>query len=203
MTSDVAPDTRSTGAASSELATPAAQRAASRLARQQRDTFFRVTQITLAFLVVVALAGAVHLPPGPSRIAGAISFVALLVSLIATSYSQQKKFDDRWHQARATAEQIRSLAWQYAVGGGTYGIASQAEGEVAQRFLGDINKIVDASPVPAVHVGEGESQITHEMRDLRRLPLAAREDRYLNERVKGQIDYFRDRGADADTRHGR
>lgn len=203
MTSDAAPETQSTDEAPSELATPAAQRAASRLARQQRDTFFRVTQVTLAFLVVVALVGAVHLPPGPSRIAGAISFVALLVSLIATSYAQQKKFDERWHQARATAEQIRSLAWQYAVGGGTYGVSEEAESQVAQRFLADINKIVDASPVPAVQVGEGESQITREMKELRRLPLAAREKRYLKERLRGQIEYFRERGAAADTRHGR
>ncbi len=158
-------------------------------------TFYRLTRATLWLGVLAAVGGAVTIEGdvGSLRvdIAAVVSAAAFVGMIGITTYLQATHPERVWYQARALAESVKTLAWQYSVGGGEYAIG--APGNAEARFLDELRGILE--PMKRLDMAASLplqiSQITTAMSTLRRAPLSDRCAVYLEDRIRDQHDWYR------------
>jgi hypothetical protein len=165
--------------------------------------FFRATTAALALSVVAAAFGAVE-----SSWAGYGAALAFVGALAATVLLLRNNPERAWYDGRAVAESAKTLAWQYAVGGGDFPrteaeLGSDAE-RAAQRRLVDALAHVrrglgDVAPVPQGPI----EHLTQSMQDLRASDLSVRCSVYLSDRIADQTDWYAQRSRTFDLRRVR
>ena len=170
---------------------------AASLAAQQQ--FLRATASTLLFSVGAAVFGAVE-----ADWAGFCA-AACFVGALAGSFVLLKSNPERvWYDGRAVAESTKTLAWQYAVGGGDFprtagSPGSDEERETDARFvaaLGEVRRgLSDVAPVPQGPV----EPLTPAMRQLRSNPLEDRRAAYLADRIGDQSAWYGRKSRDNDS----
>jgi hypothetical protein len=175
-------------------------------ARNQRR-FYRLTRATLVLGVMAAIGGVatIELGFGHTQVdmAAVGSVLAFAGMSILTIYIQVKHPERVWYQARALAESAKTLAWQYAVGGGEYARGSSDASdepdapEVKARFIAELQEIVASMNRLGMEASLPlqEDQITGAMATLRSKPLFVRYESYLEGRIHDQRDWYEDRSA--------
>jgi hypothetical protein len=178
-------------------------------ARNQR-WFYRLTRATLLLGVLAAVGGVAtieinlsHLQVDMAAVGSMIAFAGMSV---LTIYIQAKHPERVWYQARALAESVKTLAWQYSVGGSEYvrGASDEPDEpdepdahEVRARFLAELQEIVVSMNRLGMEASLPlqEDQITDAMRTLRSKSLFDRYESYLEGRIQDQRDWYEDRSA--------
>lgn len=154
--------------------------------------FIRSTGAVLVLSCLAAVGGAVPVivhwggrDLDLGALAGALFFVA---GLILSSVLLHTQPQNRWYQGRAAAESIKTLSWQYCVGGGSYprGLA-----DAEAHLIGQIKQVILDLPATE-QPGEDLTgdQVTAEMQDCRRSPLADRQKLYLSDRIDHQSRWY-------------
>jgi SMODS and SLOG-associating 2TM effector domain 1/SMODS and SLOG-associating 2TM effector domain 3 len=114
--------------------------------------------------------------------------VAFLVSLVVQVDLARRRPDGEWYDGRAVAESVKSLAWQYAVGGGPYALAND---EAAAALIRDLRAIL--GDIGAARLSNGDTaapQITEPMQLLREQSLDIRREAYLEGRIGDQRSWY-------------
>jgi SMODS and SLOG-associating 2TM effector domain 3/SMODS and SLOG-associating 2TM effector domain 1 len=172
---------------------PALYRDADAASLRAQRQFFAATAAILACSIVAAIFGAVD-----ADWAGYISALAF-VGALAGSYVVLKSNPERvWYDGRAVAESVKTLAWQYAVGGGDFprSLASPESAEeraTDRRFIAALVEVRrglgDVTPVPQGPI----QQLSTTMRNIRASNLESRRAEYLLGRIENQADWYADK----------
>lgn len=175
---------------------PPLHKSLSQRSQEAQKQFLRATRVGLAFGVLAAVAGVLTLKgeDGPDW-AGVIALIAFLGALWSRFWLTQNAPERKWYDARAGAESVKTLAWQYAVGGGAYRLGCPEEASTPEeRLLGPLRDVLHetASVTPTPLVGEEvtDAQITERMRQLREQPLEDRQTVYSRDRLDDQIKWY-------------
>ena len=175
---------------------PALYDAADEASQAAQQWFLRLSAWRLwALISVAAFAASAELTGrwAPILAVGLI-IVALTCELILLILRPERQ----WHEGRAVAESVRTLAWRFQVGGRPFGVrlpAAEVEESFATRLMHIVDEFPDLSLAPA-----RRDQLTASMRDLRSLPLDGRRAAYRDSRVQDQLTWY---AAKADWNHRR
>jgi hypothetical protein len=157
--------------------------------RYQRR-FVLLTRISLIATVLAAAAGAVSISDGTNW-AAVVALVAFLAAGASRLVLLQEHPERHWYDARAGAESVKTLAWQYAVGGGAFPLDPKGDHESARRRLTErYRELVTATPGITQAPGPNERQVTEWMTTLRRSALGSRLDAYLQARLADQVRWY-------------
>jgi hypothetical protein len=169
---------------------PALFRAADTTAVRQQRRFLRATALSLALLVIAALAGAADITAGELRLTSIVAAVAFGFAILVRTYLMSSRADRKWYQARAAAETVKSLAWRYAVGGEPF---PMSDAEADRKYVGRLQEALDElREVPLTVTGPAH-QISERMRILRAAGLEHRRGVYAQGRVEDQWRWYADR----------
>jgi hypothetical protein len=127
-------------------------------------------------------------PPVAAFLAGG-SAVLFALSIVTSVVLKVRKYDKVWYGARAAAESVKSMAWQYATRNEPYADMESADG----LFVTNLKAVFDERKQLAYAIGPGlpdAQQITPRMRQLRQLPILERRNVYLMQRIKGQKGWY-------------
>jgi hypothetical protein len=157
-------------------------------AATNQTRFLRLTRASLVATVIAAAGGALSLGDGPDWAA-----VMALLAFIAAGGCRLLLLQDRpersWYDARAGAESVKTLSWQYAVGGGPFPRDGR-EKEHRQHLTERFRELVRANSSLRRGPNASKQEITHWMRELRATPLAKRRDAYFENRILDQISWY-------------
>src|SRR5699024_8371269 len=159
-----------------------------KLSAEAQKCFFWATDSSF---VSLALASATALIPtdGPSGKIGAILCVvffgiAILIQISSASSGQEQK----WYQARAASESIKTATWEFSVGGESFRIDDISADERFRDTLGGILR-----NLKSLDIGTESSKlsaITGSMRKMRNSSLASRAQAYRSQSVEDQIKWY-------------
>jgi hypothetical protein len=201
----------STPGALAESDLPPLYVAADRDAMRAQKRFFGLLRAELLLLAVGAVVGLYSSLPallpfipsyktGPFTLAGiaipALPYSDLLaalliaIALIMRLWRFRTRPEDRWYEARAVAESVRSVAWRYAVGGRPFDL-SKDQDAVDTLARQRVRETLTVTPTyrPDMRVAD-EEQITPGMRALRTQPAEARHEMYRIGRIVDQRGWY-------------
>ncbi|GAA2779821.1 DUF4231 domain-containing protein [Kitasatospora paracochleata] len=141
---------------------------------------------------ILLLVGAAVVSVFPGQYTPLLSVAAFLGAGYCWYRLRNANPQGRWHEARAAAESIKTLAWKYAVRARPFdGAAASAEAE--NLYLLQAGDVLRAFEDPEIIPAGSRPDITPAMRELRAAPLAVRRTRYLVSRVDNQRVWYRSR----------
>lgn len=150
--------------------------------------FLWLTRLTLIALVVAAVAGAVSISDKHDWPA-----VAALLAMLAAGAGRLLLFQNRpeqsWYDARAGAESVKTLAWQYAAAGGAFPIDEDEEAPRKQLIERFRRLVADGRGLRRPPEAR-QRDVTEWMIAVRRAPLEQRRYVYLHHRILDQIAWY-------------
>lgn len=166
---------------------PALFRAADNAARSGQKTFLWITRVMLLSGLLAALAAVLM-----TRIQAASVFAAafFIVGAGAAIWIYFDRPERRWYEARAIAESAKTLAWQYAVGGGRFP-GNEVDSGAGGAFADALEELLKTSEFAVLP--RGGIHITERMRTLRGADLDTRRATYLDDRIEGQRAWYESR----------
>jgi hypothetical protein len=118
-----------------------------------------------------------------------------VVGVIVAAWLLIEKPDRRWYESRAAAESAKTLATQYAVGGGDFAVgADSAEGAYRQAIAAIPRALPHLPPL-----GDTGDPVNPELDELRNGDLATRQDIYLEYRLADQRQWYAGRAVENDA----
>jgi hypothetical protein len=145
-----------------------------------------------AELVLVVLAAGFSVAdgvvPGSWKAAAAVGVaVAMAGSLVSRLTSRWRRDDKKWFDGRAVAESVKTESWRYMMRLEPFHDDPTAD----RQFIAALQETLRGRPdlIPDVDSGVA-SPITTVMREVRALPLVARRDLYLRDRLKDQAGWY-------------
>ena len=171
---------------------PAVLSEATRASTAGQNSFMRWSAAGLMLACVAALGGAlsIEVSVGGRQFdaGGVLAVLAFAGGVVVAFYLLGAAPQRMWYDGRATAESIKTLSWQYTVGGGPFRIDPGAEPD--DLFVRRLSEIIGAMTSVPVGSLAGRAQITPEMRAVRDQPLPARRALYLTQRIHDQISWY-------------
>lgn len=126
---------------------------------------------------------------GRWSISSFFTLVFFLIALLVRVSGIGDRAEKNWYDSRAAAESLKSLSWQYAVGGEAFSISDKTSDA---RLFKSINKVLTILPNLDIPASDGEhSTITLEMRNLRSSEKVVRAGKYASDRVKDQVAWYK------------
>jgi hypothetical protein len=151
--------------------------------------FVLLTRVSLIATVVAAVGGAVSVTRGTDWAA-----VAALVAFLGAGGCRlvllREHPERAWYDSRAGAESVKTLAWQYAVGGGPFPLARGDDEAVRRDLTERYRDLLKATRGLTRPPGQNERQVTDWMTRLRSTPLEHRSQIYLDDRLGDQIRWY-------------
>jgi hypothetical protein len=174
---------------------PAVLSDAERSAAAGQSSFMRLSATGLILACVAAVGGAVSVDVTvagrPVDLGGVLALAAFAAGVGVASYLLSTSPQRQWYEGRAAAESVKTLAWQYTVGGGVFGIDTDTDPD--SLFVERLGDVMSAMRAVRVVQKLGHSQITPQMRQWRQEPLPQRRAAYLQHRVDNQIAWYGDK----------
>lgn len=168
---------------------------ASRVSRDAQKKYIKLVRFDLILISLGSLlsTGGIGWPERLARIGAA----SMLLSAIVTFVVWKTHWARTWFDARAVAESVKTLSWQYMTGADAFSKALTAR-EADERFVDAVNDVLSVrKDVVERMVRPSESlDITPKTREVRDLPSDARRDTYLEYRVKDQREWYGQKTAD-------
>lgn len=175
---------------------PALYDVADRASNRQQSIYFFLLFGEYTALLVVALMS-VNMVEDRIYIGG--YGLVLLAALACLMFRSFLKPEQRWYQARALAESVKTTAWKFAMGARPFA----HDGEDRERLRQMLKELLDANrSLGSQFDGKtsGGEQIPHEMEGVRALSRAERLEIYMRERVEDQLKWYsRKSKSNADT----
>lgn len=170
-----------------EAALPDVFREADETAVRSQRIYLRVIKAQIAGLLVPVVAGTADgLISGRQPTLAIISLISLTLVAVTRLMQRFSGYESTWHSARAIAETIRSLSWQYAVGSSAF--AGVTDEEASKKLTSMIDSV-------SVARNEGSSgsqrEATGAMTGLRRADISDRKAAYASARLGEQISWYR------------
>lgn len=168
---------------------------ASQLSMDAQKKYMRLFKWSLILLVTALLLSCFHslFEKNKFLIVYSVIIALLIVSstvctwLVHTSHLQKK-----WYDGRAIAESIKTMSWKYINYAHPYDDSNAEE-----LFEGDIKTILEKRKNIYQHLAlsneEETKLITDEMKDFKRLPFEERKELYLKQRIKHQINWYKNK----------
>ncbi|GGJ80351.1 membrane protein [Pilimelia anulata] len=157
-----------------------------------QTAYLRLSAIGLVLACLAAAGGAipygVRLDGHPVDLGGLLAALAFAAGIGVASYLLSTTPMRSWYEGRAAAESVKTIAWQYSVGGGLFRVDTAADPDalLVDRLAGIMGEMRAVRVLAAV----GGEQITPGMRALRAEPLPVRRAHYLAERVDDQVRWY-------------
>jgi hypothetical protein len=155
---------------------------------QRSFYLYRGTELAALILAAVAaeLGSTVLWGIGP-----ALALLLFFAALVLRVSGAGTRAEHRWYDARAAAESIKSMSWQYAVGGESFRVGDDT---ADSRFKDGLKKSLAVLSNLDVAVKSGESRygVSTEMKALRASSLEDRVSAYRTGRVDDQVEWYRD-----------
>jgi hypothetical protein len=123
--------------------------------------------------------------------ANAAMLVLLIVLAALLSLKFFRRQDQKWYQARALAESVKTLSWRFAMK--AHPFASQDLHAAESELLKNFSALLAANDVIATGLaeqGNAEKQLTDWMVSCRSLSLKGRAEIYLRERIQNQRRWY-------------
>lgn len=169
---------------------PAIYLAADQVSTRSQRNYLRLRRFELLSLALAAIAFEVYFVRGRVNVSALVGFILLVVAVFARLAAGYLRLESTWYDARAAAESIKTLAWQYTVAGSAFPL-SMLPAEATEQLIDEIRQVIETDAkgldVPA---GANGSQITSKMRSLRQAPLRTRRQQYLSDRVDDQQAWY-------------
>jgi len=114
---------------------------------------------------------------------------AFLSTILASCYLAAARPEKAWYDGRATAESAKSLAWEYAVGGGPFCVETcpNADDLLLSRLSDLVTKLRDFA---VDFQADASEQISAAMQKLRTSSLEDRRNAYLSGRIDDQRTWY-------------
>ncbi|WP_170134411.1 DUF4231 domain-containing protein [Murinocardiopsis flavida] len=170
---------------------PALFRASDHASSDNQRKFVLRTGVYLGLLVVAAFGSAVDVSVlnGSVNAGGALSAAAFLCALSLGWSATTRRMENQWHQFRACAESVKTLAWRYSIAADPFPSRMStvdADALFGQRLRDLIDGLRGADLPPL----DGSAQITPQMRTLRASPLNRRIESYAQGRLDQQLAWY-------------
>lgn len=177
---------------------PALHAVADRASSRQQSLYFGLVLAEYAALTAVAVLSVNLISDGRYIILYGVLLGAALSTLVVRSIL---KPEERWYQARALAESVKTTAWKFAMGARPFENDAKDRGRLRQLLqeLLDANRSVGSQFDGSI---AGNDQISGEMEALRMLPRSERLHVYMRDRVEDQLDWY-SRKAKSNSNTGR
>jgi hypothetical protein len=155
--------------------------------RGQRQTL-RLSQVRLFSAVIAAVGGALSWKVGVLDLWALLALLGFLAALFAEIMLWTQRPEHDWTAGRAIAEDTKSLAWRFSVGGNPFPMSMPLP-EAKRLFQRRINEVVarDGAGLSFRKAGE---LATAEMIALRGRTLEERRKAYLEDRIGDQQRYY-------------
>jgi hypothetical protein len=189
-TGQIRPGRQTLAVAFSETDLPAIYHATDKVSVVAQRRVLRALKASLAGIVVAAGFGAVSIDAASVDWAGVIASAALLVATACTAWLLWAKPEQKWYDARAASESLKTLAWQYAVGGGEFAKGSESGDSVRTQFLQRLVEMLEGLERLKPPPEQDESQLTPALNALRESSLKERRLAYLDGRVRDQRSWY-------------
>jgi len=149
---------------------------------------FRAVEASLSASVLAAVLGTFSVKSGGVDLAAVIASAAFLVAIACSAWLLWGKPDRRWYNARAAAESVKTLAWQYAVAGGEF---PRPDGDVAEsQFTARLTDVLADLKGLTLPSKSPDRQITDWMAQTRGSSLQTRKAVYAEKRVADQRSWY-------------
>ena len=173
-----------TSAALGDADLPALYRAADRSSLSGQRRLMRSVMASVGLTVLAAICSL-----SDADWAAYLAGACFLAAVLAGVYVLVDRPEKAWYDGRATAESAKSLAWQYAVGGGEFSKGTKYDPEAL--LIDSLEKILsELRGFALIGSANDGTQITDRMRSLRSLTIAERRDAYLSGRIDHQRSWY-------------
>ena len=168
---------------------PALYRAADATSLGGQRRYLWAIRLALLGSVVAAAGGAGATASDRLEWLAWVAVGAFMLAIGSSLYIALLKPDKAWYDGRAAAESAKSLAWEYAVGGGPFCVETCTDPDdlLVSRLSEIVTRLRDFAV--AGDDGAGE-QVTPKMRALRDGDLAVRRSSYVSDRVDDQRKWY-------------
>lgn len=157
-------------------------------AAEHQSRFFRLKCVELVSLALGAALGLMS----ASAIWGAAGIAAVLCFIVAVGVRLSGAgagAERSWYDARAAAESVKSLSWQYAVGGEAFRLGDD---EPEKSFVCHLRQILCAVPrLDFPSANSNSAGVTEEMKSLRYAERNVRVEYYRKNRIDDQVSWYR------------
>jgi hypothetical protein len=150
----------------------------------------RALKVSLGGVVIAAALGAVSFESSPIDWFALVASAAFLAATICTAWLLWAKPEQLWYDTRAAAESVKTLAWQFAVGGGEFARTNEAEDTVRSRFVGRLAEMLEGLEQLGPPPDQDESQLTPGLVALRESALNERRRAYRVGRIQDQRNWY-------------
>ncbi|GIF01824.1 DUF4231 domain-containing protein [Paractinoplanes rishiriensis] len=160
----------------------------------EQGKYFRLVRYGLIAAVVAAVGNAItkDVTLGTTKVdtGGVLSAVAFIFGFGFALYLLLNKPERAWYECRAATESIKTLAWQYAMRGGSFDQDRQHD----ERLFGQtVRKIISHLRYAGLPTIGGSEGVTQAMNDFRDKPLPERRQIYLQQRILDQNHWYANR----------
>lgn len=155
--------------------------------RGQRQTFV-LSKLRLVSAVLAALGGALSWKLGRFDVWALVALFGFLAALFAEIMLWTQRPERDWTAGRMIAEDIKSLAWRFSVGGHPFPVTMPLA-QARKLFQHRVNEIVARDGV-GLTFHSVSRQTTAPMAELRSKPLDERRQTYLDQRITNQQEYY-------------
>jgi hypothetical protein len=164
---------------------PALFRAANDAALGGQRRFLLATRVMLVAGLLAALSTVLS-----NQVTGVAAALFFGIGAVVAVWTYVVRPERLWYEARAIAESVKTLSWQYAVGGGRF---PRGVGETGldEGFLSALRELVET--VEFALLPKGGPNITEMMRAIRAADLDTRKARYRDERIEEQRSWYEKR----------
>lgn len=173
---------------------PALYRAYSARSEEAQRNVLRAVKASLGGAIVAAALSLFEVNVDEIDFAALLAALGFLVSLLASSWLLWQRPERAWYDARAGAESIKTLSWQFAIAGGEFS-RSEDEDEVRRRFIDRLREIFTGLGTFGTSTAASDAQVTQAMLELRAAPLGTRQITYRQGRIDDQRAWYAGKAA--------
>jgi hypothetical protein len=173
---------------------PALYCAADSTSNDAQALLLKYNKISAALLVLAVMTSLESTMNSYLAIISAIFFIG---SLSAYVYSKNQKFQERWYQARALAESIKTATWRVVMSAEPFGHAKEEANLEIFRSL--LTELLEENKGIGAHISGDWSQkdeITIRMLEILRMPFEDKKATYLKERIDDQRAWYAKKSGD-------
>ena len=181
---------------------PALYEAAAAASRSNQKQHTRSSRVELGLLLLtsglIALEGWnwIHDRDIGTAVRIAIA-ITLLTALLLKAAIRNRRFDARWFEARSVAEAVKSQSWQYMMMVPPYdGGGAESHAELRKQFA-SLMRLYPSVDEEMHRLPAERGQATEGMRSIRELGLVQRQSHYTSNRVRDQIDWYRNKASES------
>ena len=156
--------------------------------RAQKNVLLAV-KVSLVGAMLAAAFGLFKVEGDGVDFAALAASVGFALSLVATAWLLWRRPERAWYDARAGAESVKTLAWQFAVGGGEFPLDANDK-DVRARLIARLREVLtDLGSLGTVEAA-GQDQLPPRLLALRASSLHVRQGAYRSGRIEDQRSWY-------------